>query len=103
MEDFPFREPVRKRTATDIIRDKFVALFVAGVLQPGDELPSERALATTSCSISSRARCTSSGLYRLISVVGASPMRCMSGATSVLITRVRAPCETRTKPSPARR
>ena len=43
---FPFREAIHKQTATEMIRDKIVSLIASGILRVGDELPSERDLAS---------------------------------------------------------
>ncbi|WP_165816063.1 FadR/GntR family transcriptional regulator [Kumtagia ephedrae] len=42
----PLNEAIHKQTAKEIIRDKIVSLIASGILQVGDELPSERELAT---------------------------------------------------------
>lgn len=42
----PLRETIHKQTAKDMIRDKIVSMVASGILQMGDELPSERELAT---------------------------------------------------------
>ena len=39
------QETIHKQTAKDMIRDKIVSLIASGILQAGDELPSERELA----------------------------------------------------------
>lgn len=39
-------QAIHKRTAKDMIRDKLVSMIASGILQVGDELPSERELAT---------------------------------------------------------
>jgi len=41
----PLQEAIHKQTAKEIIRDKLVSLIASGILQVGDELPSERELA----------------------------------------------------------
>lgn len=41
----PLHEAIHKQTAKDIIRDKIVSMIASGILQVGDELPSERELA----------------------------------------------------------
>lgn len=41
------RGPIAKRTVKDQISDKLAYMIHSGLLQPGDELPSERELATT--------------------------------------------------------
>jgi DNA-binding FadR family transcriptional regulator len=41
----PLREAINKQTAKEMIRDKIVSLIASGILQIGDELPSERELA----------------------------------------------------------
>ena len=41
----PLNEAIHKQTAKEMIRDKIVALIASGILQVGDELPSERELA----------------------------------------------------------
>jgi DNA-binding FadR family transcriptional regulator len=42
----PLHEVLHKQTAKEMIRDKIVSLIASGILQVGDELPSERELAT---------------------------------------------------------
>jgi DNA-binding FadR family transcriptional regulator len=42
----PLREVIHKQTAKEMIRDKIVSMIASGILQVGDELPSERELAT---------------------------------------------------------
>ena len=42
----PFIETIQKQTAQGMIRDKLVSLIASGILRVGDELPSERELAT---------------------------------------------------------
>jgi DNA-binding FadR family transcriptional regulator len=42
----PLNEAIHKQTAKEMIRDKIVSLIASGILQVGDELPSERELAT---------------------------------------------------------
>jgi len=42
----PLRESITKQTAKELIRDKLVALIASGILQLGDEIPSERELAS---------------------------------------------------------
>lgn len=42
----PLHEAIHKQTAKEMIRDKIVSLIASGILQFGDELPSERELAT---------------------------------------------------------
>lgn len=42
----PLHETIHKQTAKDMIRDKIVSMIASGILQVGDELPSERDLAT---------------------------------------------------------
>ena len=42
----PLHETIHKQTAKEMIRDKIVSLIASGILQVGDELPSERELAT---------------------------------------------------------
>ena len=42
----PLHERSHKQTAKEMIRDKIVSLIASGILQVGDELPSERELAT---------------------------------------------------------
>jgi DNA-binding FadR family transcriptional regulator len=42
----PLREAIHKQTTKEMIRDKIVSLIVSGILQLGDELPSERELAS---------------------------------------------------------
>lgn len=42
----PLHEIIHKQTAKELIRDKLVSLIASGILQVGDELPSERELAT---------------------------------------------------------
>ncbi|MDQ0391883.1 FadR/GntR family transcriptional regulator [Labrys monachus] len=42
----PLHEVIHKQTAKEMIRDKIVSLIASGILQVGDELPSERELAT---------------------------------------------------------
>jgi len=42
----PLHEAIHKQTAKEMIRDKIVSLIASGILQVGDELPSERELAT---------------------------------------------------------
>ncbi|MEP9389462.1 FadR/GntR family transcriptional regulator [Mesorhizobium sp. KR9-304] len=42
----PLHEAIHKQTAKQMIRDKIVSLIASGILQVGDELPSERELAT---------------------------------------------------------
>ncbi len=39
-------ETIYKQTAKEMIRDKIVSMIASGILQVGDELPSERELAT---------------------------------------------------------
>jgi DNA-binding FadR family transcriptional regulator len=41
----PLNEAIHKQTAKEMIRDKIVSLIASGILQVGDELPSERELA----------------------------------------------------------
>ncbi len=41
----PLNEAIHKQTAKEIISDKVVSLIASGILQLGDELPSERELA----------------------------------------------------------
>lgn len=41
----PLHEVIYKQTTKDMIRDKIVSLIASGILQVGDELPSERELA----------------------------------------------------------
>lgn len=41
----PLHEVIHKQTTKDMIRDKIVSLIASGILQVGDELPSERELA----------------------------------------------------------
>lgn len=41
----PLNEATQKKTAKEIIRDKLASMIASGVLQVGDELPSERELA----------------------------------------------------------
>jgi DNA-binding FadR family transcriptional regulator len=41
----PLREAIHKQTAKEMIRDKIVSPIASGILQLGDELPSERELA----------------------------------------------------------
>ena len=41
----PLHEVIHKQTTKDMIRDKIVSLIASGILQMGDELPSERELA----------------------------------------------------------
>lgn len=40
------QEALHKQTAKDLIRDKIISLITSGILQVGDELPSERELAS---------------------------------------------------------
>ncbi len=42
----PLHEVIHKQTTKDMIRDKIVSLIASGILQMGDELPSERELAS---------------------------------------------------------
>lgn len=42
----PLHETIHKQTAKDMIRDKIVSMIASGILQRGDELPSERELST---------------------------------------------------------
>ena len=42
----PLHETIHKQTAKEMIRDKIVSMIASGILQVGDELPSERELAT---------------------------------------------------------
>lgn len=42
----PLSEAIHKQTAKEMIRDKIVSLIASGILQVGDELPSERELAS---------------------------------------------------------
>jgi DNA-binding FadR family transcriptional regulator len=42
----PLHEAIHKQTAKEMIRDKIVSMIASGILQVGDELPSERELAT---------------------------------------------------------
>lgn len=42
----PLHESIHKQTAKEMIRDKIVSMIASGILQVGDELPSERELAT---------------------------------------------------------
>jgi DNA-binding FadR family transcriptional regulator len=42
----PLHETIHKQTAKEMIRDKIVSLIASGILQMGDELPSERELST---------------------------------------------------------
>lgn len=42
----PLHEAIHKQTAKEMIRDKIISLIASGILQVGDELPSERELAT---------------------------------------------------------
>jgi DNA-binding FadR family transcriptional regulator len=41
----PLNEAIHKQTAKEMIRDKLVSMIASGILQVGDELPSERELA----------------------------------------------------------
>lgn len=41
----PLHEAIHKQTAKEMIRDKIVSMIASGILQVGDELPSERELA----------------------------------------------------------
>jgi DNA-binding FadR family transcriptional regulator len=43
----PLREVLRKQTTKGLVRDKIISLIASGILQPGDELPSERELSTS--------------------------------------------------------
>ncbi len=42
----PLHEAIHKQTAKEMIRDKIVSMIASGILQRGDELPSERELST---------------------------------------------------------
>src|SRR4051812_28867659 len=42
----PLHETIHKQTAKDMIRDKIISMIASGILQLGDELPSERELST---------------------------------------------------------
>ncbi|MFN3321329.1 MAG: FadR/GntR family transcriptional regulator [Allorhizobium sp.] len=42
----PLHETIHKQTAKEMIRDKIVSMIASGILQRGDELPSERELST---------------------------------------------------------
>ena len=42
----PLHETIHKQTAKEMIRDKIVSMIASGILQIGDELPSERELST---------------------------------------------------------
>lgn len=42
----PLHETLHKQTAKEMIRDKIVSMIASGILQRGDELPSERELST---------------------------------------------------------
>ncbi|MDP9588711.1 UNVERIFIED_ORG: DNA-binding FadR family transcriptional regulator [Shinella zoogloeoides] len=42
----PLHETIHKQTAKEMIRDKLVSMIASGILQRGDELPSERELST---------------------------------------------------------
>jgi DNA-binding FadR family transcriptional regulator len=42
----PLHETIHKQTAKEMIRDKIISMIASGILQRGDELPSERELST---------------------------------------------------------